>query len=102
MGAPRTKLGSAYAAMSKLVCADLGMKLSTQAVQVHGAAGLDASSPPAMLMRDAKVVQMIDGTSEVQKLLISRFLAKEIFLSGVAIACTHIWRVENSDEAIGR
>ncbi|WP_192183209.1 acyl-CoA dehydrogenase family protein [Mesorhizobium amorphae] len=77
MGAPRTKLGSAYAAMSKLVCADLGMKLSTQAVQVHGAAGLDASSPPAMLMRDAKVVQMIDGTSEVQKLLISRFLAKE-------------------------
>ncbi|OWK25652.1 hypothetical protein AJ87_07990 [Rhizobium yanglingense] len=77
MDAPRTKLSSAYAAMSKLLCADLAMKLSTQAVQVHGAAGLKVSGPSAMLMGDAKVVQMIDGTSEVQKMLIARFLAKE-------------------------
>jgi alkylation response protein AidB-like acyl-CoA dehydrogenase len=67
---------SQYAAMAKLACTDLGMKASTDAVQVLGANGLSRSYPVERLMRDAKIFQIFDGTNQIQRHIIGRYLQK--------------------------
>jgi len=67
---------SNYAAMTKLLCSDLCMKVTTEAVQIFGANGLSRSYPVERLMRDAKAFQIYDGTSQIQKWLIGRQLQK--------------------------
>lgn len=71
-----TRRASSYAAMTKLLCSDLCMKVTTEAVQVLGANGLSNSYPLERLMRDAKAFQIYDGTSQIQKWLIGRQLQK--------------------------
>jgi acyl-CoA dehydrogenase len=67
-----------YAAMAKAFCADMAMKVTTDAVQVFGGYGYSAEYPVEKLMRDAKIYQIYEGTSQIQRLII----AKEIFDRG--------------------
>lgn len=64
-----------FAAIAKAYCADMAMKVATDAVQVFGGYGYSEEYPVEKLMRDAKIYQIYEGTSQIQRLII----AKEIF-----------------------
>ena len=70
------RAASTQAAMTKLFCSDLCMRITTEAVQVFGAVGLSRAEPVERLMRDAKAFQIYDGTSQLQKSVIGRQLQK--------------------------
>jgi len=61
-------------AMSKLVAAETAMKVTTDAVQVLGGYGFIKEYPVERMMRDAKITQIYEGTSQVQKMVISSLL----------------------------
>ncbi len=67
-----------YAAFAKAFAADMAMRVATDAVQVHGGYGYSSEYPVEKLMRDAKIYQIYEGTSQIQRLII----AKEIFDRG--------------------
>ena len=73
-GHPFTKA----AAMAKLFCSELAMRATTKAVQVHGGYGYTKDYPVERMMRDAKICEIGEGTSEIQRLVISRQLLKEL------------------------
>jgi alkylation response protein AidB-like acyl-CoA dehydrogenase len=60
------------AAMAKLFASDAAMKHSVEAVQIHGGYGFVKEYHVERLMRDAKITQIYEGTSEVQRIVISR------------------------------
>jgi alkylation response protein AidB-like acyl-CoA dehydrogenase len=60
------------AAMAKLFASDVAMKHTVEAVQVHGGYGFVKEYHVERLMRDAKITQIYEGTSEIQKVVISR------------------------------
>ena len=62
------------AAHAKAFCADMAMKVATDAVQVLGGYGFNTEYPVEKLMRDAKIFQIYEGTSQIQRLIISREL----------------------------
>jgi alkylation response protein AidB-like acyl-CoA dehydrogenase len=64
------------AAMAKLFCTDTAMKVTTDAVQVFGGYGYTADFPVERYMREAKVLQIVEGTNQVQRLVISRALTR--------------------------
>lgn len=64
------------AAMAKLYASDVAMWATTEAVQVHGGYGYVKEFHVERLMRDAKITQIYEGTSEIQKLVIARELVK--------------------------
>lgn len=64
------------AAMAKLMASDVAMKHSVEAVQIHGGYGFVKEYHVERLMRDAKITQIYEGTSEIQKLVISRNILK--------------------------
>lgn len=64
------------AAMAKLYASDVAMWVTTEAVQVHGGYGYVKEYHVERLMRDAKITQIYEGTSEIQKLVIARELLK--------------------------
>ena len=59
-------------AMAKLYAADMAMNLTVEAVQIHGGYGFVKEYHVERLMRDAKITQIYEGTSEIQKIVISR------------------------------
>jgi alkylation response protein AidB-like acyl-CoA dehydrogenase len=59
-------------AMAKLYASRVAMWVTTEAVQVHGGYGFVKEYHVERLMRDAKITQIYEGTSEVQKIVISR------------------------------
>jgi alkylation response protein AidB-like acyl-CoA dehydrogenase len=63
-------------AMAKQYCADIAMEVTTEAVQIHGGYGYVKEYHVERLMREAKLTQIYEGTSEVQKIIISRSLLK--------------------------
>jgi alkylation response protein AidB-like acyl-CoA dehydrogenase len=63
--------------MAKQYCADIAMEVTTEAVQIHGGYGYVKEYHVERLMREAKLTQIYEGTSEVQKIVISRSLLKE-------------------------
>jgi acyl-CoA dehydrogenase len=65
-----------YSSFAKRFAADMAMKVATDAVQVFGGYGYIKEYPVEKLMRDAKLFQIYEGTSQIQRLVI----AKEIFL----------------------
>jgi alkylation response protein AidB-like acyl-CoA dehydrogenase len=65
------------AAMAKLFASELAMKATTQAVQVMGGAGYTSDYPVERMFRDAKVCEIGEGTSEIQKIVIGRHLVRE-------------------------
>lgn len=64
-------------AMAKLYASEVAMYASVEAVQIHGGYGYVKEYHVERLMRDAKITQIYEGTSEIQKIVISRFLANE-------------------------
>jgi alkylation response protein AidB-like acyl-CoA dehydrogenase len=76
--ARRRDAGLAYgpqAAMAKLFCTDMAMKVTTDAVQVLGGYGYVSDFPAERYLREAKVLQIVEGTNQVQRLVIGRHLA---------------------------
>jgi alkylation response protein AidB-like acyl-CoA dehydrogenase len=67
--------GSA-SAMAKLFASEAAMKVAVEAVQIHGGYGFVKEYHVERLMRDAKITQIYEGTSEIQKIVISRELLK--------------------------
>ncbi|MED3684041.1 acyl-CoA dehydrogenase AcdA [Bacillus thuringiensis] len=63
-------------AMSKVFAGDTAMKVTTEAVQVFGGYGYTKDYPVERYMRDAKIIQIYEGTQEIQRLVISRMLTK--------------------------
>ena len=66
------------AAMAKLFCSELAMRVTTRAVQIHGAYGYTREYPVERMMRDAKICEIGEGTSEIQRIVIARHLLKTI------------------------
>lgn len=64
------------AAIAKLVCTDTAMKVTTDAVQVLGGAGYTRDFPVERYMREAKVLQIFEGTNQIQRLVIGRDLRR--------------------------
>jgi alkylation response protein AidB-like acyl-CoA dehydrogenase len=60
------------AAMAKLFAAETAMKVTTDAVQVHGGYGFIKDYEVERYFRDAKITQIYEGTSQIQKLVIAR------------------------------
>ncbi|KAK1183523.1 acyl-CoA dehydrogenase family protein [Streptomyces sp. NBS 14/10] len=66
---------SKQAAMAKLFCTDTAMKVTTDAVQLLGGYGYTADFPVERYMREAKVLQIVEGTNQIQRVVIARHLA---------------------------
>jgi alkylation response protein AidB-like acyl-CoA dehydrogenase len=66
------------AAMAKLFCSELAMRATIKAIQIHGGYGYTKEYPVERMMRDAKICEIGEGTSEIQRLVISRELLREI------------------------
>jgi len=63
-------------AMAKVFASEVAMKTTTEAVQIHGGYGFVKEYHVERLMRDAKITQIYEGTSEIQRIVISRSLLK--------------------------
>jgi acyl-CoA dehydrogenase len=61
-----------FAAMAKRFAADSAMEIATDAVQVFGGNGFNREYPVEKLMRDAKILQIYEGTSQIQRVIIGR------------------------------
>ncbi len=72
-GTPNAKL----ACMAKLKATDTAMKVTTDAVQILGGVGYTKEYPVERFMRDAKVLQIVEGTNQIQRVVIARQLKKE-------------------------
>jgi alkylation response protein AidB-like acyl-CoA dehydrogenase len=68
---------SKQAAMAKLFCTDMAMKACVDAVQALGGYGYVADYPVERYFREAKALQIVEGTNQVQRMVIGRHLAKE-------------------------
>src|SRR5215204_5210841 len=69
---------SKEAAMAKLFCSELAMRATLKAIQVHGGYGYTRDYPVERMMRDAKICEIGEGTSEIQRLVIARSLLREM------------------------
>lgn len=72
-GLPHTK----EAAMAKLFASEMANDVAKEAVQIHGGAGYTIDFPVERFFRDAKVTEIYEGTSEIQRIVISRALLRE-------------------------
>ena len=68
------KKNTKQAAIAKLFAADSAMRIAVDAVQVFGGYGFNTEYPVEKLMRDAKIFQIYEGTSQIQRLIIAREL----------------------------
>ena len=66
------------ASIAKAFAADMAMRVTTDAVQIYGGMGYTKWHPVEKLMRDAKVIQIYEGTAQIQRIVIARQLLKEI------------------------
>ncbi|TSB25121.1 acyl-CoA dehydrogenase family protein [Streptomyces sp. NBC_01525] len=66
---------SKEAAMAKLFCTDSAMRVTTDAVQLLGGYGYTQDFPAERYMREAKVLQIVEGTNQIQRMVIARHLA---------------------------
>ena len=69
---------SKEAAMAKLYCSELAMRATIKAIQIHGGYGYTKDYPVERMMRDAKICEIGEGTSEIQRIVIARHLLKEL------------------------
>ncbi len=68
---------SVASSMAKLIASDVAMRHTVEAVQIHGGYGFVKEYHVERLMRDAKITQIYEGTTEVQKIVIAREIAKD-------------------------
>jgi alkylation response protein AidB-like acyl-CoA dehydrogenase len=66
------------ASMAKLLATDAAMKVTTDAVQIYGGYGTSEDYPVQELMREAKIGQIVEGTNQIQRMLIARELLKKL------------------------
>lgn len=66
-----------YSAMSKYFASDIAMKVTTECVEILGEEGLTRSHPLERMMRDAKVIQIFEGTNQIQRRVVAHTLLKE-------------------------
>jgi alkylation response protein AidB-like acyl-CoA dehydrogenase len=66
------------ASMAKAYAADMAMQVTTNAVQILGGYGYMREYPVEKWMRDAKILQIVEGTSQIQRVVISQMLAMEL------------------------
>lgn len=71
-GTEKGQSASAAAAMAKCFATDAAMRITTDAVQLFGGAGYLAEYEVERLMRDAKMLQIVEGTNQIQRMLIAR------------------------------
>jgi alkylation response protein AidB-like acyl-CoA dehydrogenase len=69
------------AAEAKLFCSELAMRTTIKAVQIHGGYGYTTDYPVERMMRDAKVCEIGEGTSEIQRLVIARSILGDVAAS---------------------
>jgi butyryl-CoA dehydrogenase len=69
---------SKEAAMAKLFCSELAMRVTIQALQIHGGYGYTKDYPIERFMRDAKICEIGEGTSEIQRIVIARHLLRQL------------------------
>jgi alkylation response protein AidB-like acyl-CoA dehydrogenase len=67
---------STEAAMAKLFATDMAMKVTTDAVQILGGSGYTQDFPVERFMREAKVLQIVEGTNQIQRMIIGRALTQ--------------------------
>jgi alkylation response protein AidB-like acyl-CoA dehydrogenase len=75
----RASAGLSYSqesAMAKLFASETAMRVTTQAVQIHGGYGYTREFPVERMMRDAKITEIYEGTSEVQRIVIGAALTR--------------------------
>jgi alkylation response protein AidB-like acyl-CoA dehydrogenase len=65
------------ASMAKLFASETAMRVATDAVQVHGGYGYMKEYPVERFFRDAKITQIYEGTSQIQRLVIGRSLLED-------------------------
>lgn len=71
------KFDAKLASMAKMKATDTAMSVTTEAVQIHGGVGYTQEYPLERFMRDAKVLQIVEGTNQIQKVIIARQLQRE-------------------------
>jgi acyl-CoA dehydrogenase len=76
--ADRGVKNSQEAAMAKAFAADVAMRVTTDAVQIYGGLGYTKWHPVEKLMRDAKVIQIYEGTAQIMRLIIARQMLQEV------------------------
>jgi butyryl-CoA dehydrogenase len=64
------------AAIAKLFCSELAMRVTIKAIQIHGGYGYTKDYPVERMMRDAKICEIGEGTSEIQRVVIARHLLR--------------------------
>jgi butyryl-CoA dehydrogenase len=69
---------SKMSAMAKCFATDVAMQVATDAVQVFGGYGFMEDYPIAKFFRDAKILQIYEGTNQIQRMVIARSLVKEV------------------------
>jgi acyl-CoA dehydrogenase len=70
------KPASLESSMAKRMSADTAMSVATDAVQIYGGYGYTKDYPVEKLMRDAKLLQIYEGTSQIQRIVIARELLR--------------------------
>lgn len=71
------KRSSAYSAMAKTFAADVAMRVTTDAIQIFGGYGYTREYPVEKYMRDAKIMQIYEGTNQIQRLVIADSVLKD-------------------------
>lgn len=72
-----TRSKSLHASIAKCYASDMANRVASDAVQVFGGAGFNSEYPVEKLMRDAKIYQIYEGTSQIQRLIIAKALLAE-------------------------
>ena len=68
---------SAEAAMAKVYASEMSTRVTSAAIQVYGGYGYCADYPAERLLRDARITELYEGTSEIQRLVIARKVISE-------------------------
>ena len=68
------EVSTKHSAMAKCFATDMAMKVTDQAIDILGPEGVSEEHPIEMFMRDAKLLQILEGTNQIQRLIISRSL----------------------------
>ena len=76
--ADRGMKATAESSMAKCFASDTAMEVTTSAVQIFGGSGYMRDYPVEKLMRDAKLLQIYEGTNQIQRMVIARQLSKEL------------------------
>jgi alkylation response protein AidB-like acyl-CoA dehydrogenase len=66
------------ASIAKLLATDAAMKVTTDAVQIYGGYGTSEDYPVQKLFREAKIGQIVEGTNQIQRMIIARELLKKL------------------------